>query len=394
MLPYPNVFLKKGKEISVQRRHHWIFSGAIDRAQGTLTEGDLVNVVDIGGKFLATGYYGSGSIAVRIISFVEKPIDETFWTEKISAAYALRKRVGLTDNSHTNVYRLFHGEGDFVPGLIIDFYNGTAVIQAHQIGIHREVSAIVQALKTIYGNKLSAVYDKSAATLHQAVTENTDGLVYGTPATQVVLEYGHHFEIDWEKGQKTGFFIDQRENRQLLSKYSLGKKVLNAFCYSGGFSVYALKAGAKEVHSVDISPSAIEMTDKNVQLNPSDSTHHKGIEADVMQYIKDISGDFDVIVLDPPAFAKHIRSRHKAVQAYKRLNATAMKHIPAGGILFTFSCSQVVDQVLFNHTITAAALEANRAIRILHQLTQPADHPINIFHQETAYLKGLVVYVE
>lgn len=394
MLPYPSVYLKKGKEISIQRRHHWIFSGAIHHTQGTLAEGDLVQVVDMGGKFLASGYYGSGSIAVRIISFVEESIDEVFWVEKIRAAYALRKMIGLTDNPHTNVYRLFHGEGDLIPGLIIDFYNGTAVIQAHQIGIHRQIPAIVQALLTIYGDGISAVFDKSSATLHHAAIENIDGLVYGSPTTNVVLEYGHNFEIDWVKGQKTGFFIDQRENRQLLSTYSLGKKVLNAFCYSGGFSVYALKAGAKEVHSVDISSSAIEMTEKNVQLNAIDSTNHKGIEADVMQYIKEISGDFDVIILDPPAFAKHIRSRHKAIQAYKRLNATAMKHIPPGGILFTFSCSQVVDQVLFNHTVTAAALEANRAIRILHQLTQPADHPINIFHQETAYLKGLVVYVE
>jgi len=394
MLPYPNVYLKKGKEISIQRRHHWIFSGAIHHTQGTLAEGDLVQVVDMGGKFLASGYYGSGSIAVRIISFVEESIDEVFWVEKIRAAYALRKKIGLTDNPHTNVYRLFHGEGDLIPGLIIDFYNGTAVIQAHQIGIHRQIPAIVQALLTIYGDGISAVFDKSSATLHHAAIENTDGLVYGSPTTNVVLEYGHYFEIDWVKGQKTGFFIDQRENRQLLSTYSLGKKVLNAFCYSGGFSVYALKAGAKEVHSVDISSSAIEMTEKNVQLNAIDSTNHNGIEADVMQYIKEISVDFDVIILDPPAFAKHIRSRHKAIQAYKRLNATAMKHIPPGGILFTFSCSQVVDQVLFNHTITAAALEAKRNIRILHQLTQPADHPINIFHQETAYLKGLVVYVE
>jgi len=394
MLPYPSVHLKKGKEISVQRRHHWIFSGAIHHSQGALAEGDLVQVVDMGGKFLATGFYGTGSIAVRIISFVEESIDEAFWTNKISAAYQLRKSVGLTDNSQTNVYRLFHGEGDLIPGLVIDFYNGTAVIQAHHVGIHRQIPAIVQALLAIYGNGLSAVFDKSTATLHHPDGENIDGLVYGEPTTQVVLEHGHQFEIDWEKGQKTGFFIDQRENRQLLSSYSSGKKVLNAFCYSGGFSVYALQAGAKEVHSVDISASAIEMTERNVLLNATNRNSHKGIEADVMQYIKEISGDFDVIVLDPPAFAKHIRSRHKAIQAYKRLNATAMKHIPAGGILFTFSCSQVVDQVLFNHTITAAALEANRNIRILHQLTQPADHPINIFHQETAYLKGLVVYME
>nr|MBI1231106.1 methyltransferase [Cytophagales bacterium] len=394
MLPYPSIRLKKGKEISVHRRHHWIFSGATQRIDGNVSEGDLVHVRDYAGGFLATGFYGNGSIAVRIISFKETPIDEHFWTQKIKAAHQLRKKIGLTDSSHTNVYRLFHGEGDFVPGLIIDYYNGTAVIQAHHIGIHRQIPLIVNALLNTYGSGISAVFDKSTATLHDASAENTDGLVYGTPTTHVVVEHGHKFEIDWEKGQKTGFFIDQRENRQLISRYSNGKKVLNAFCYSGGFSVYALQAGAKEVHSVDISKNAIEMTEKNVQLNAEGTSRHKGIEADVMQYIKEISGDFDVIVLDPPAFAKHVRSRHKAIQAYKRLNAIAMKHIPAGGILFTFSCSQVVDQVLFNHTITAAALEADRNIRILHQLSQPADHPINIFHQETAYLKGLVVYVE
>lgn len=394
MLPYPNVHLKRGKEISIQRRHHWIFSGAIHSILGNMSEGDLVQVVDMEGKFLATGFYGTGSIAVRIISFVEEPIDGVFWKRKIEAAYELRKCVGLTDNSQTNVYRLFHGEGDLVPGLIIDFYNGTAVIQAHQIGIHRQIPAIVDALRAVYGESLSAVFDKSASTLHHSDAVSTDGLVYGYPTTQVVMEHGYQFEVDWEKGQKTGFFIDQRGNRKLLAAYSQGKKVLNAFCYSGGFSVYALKAGAKEVHSVDISANAIEMTEKNVLLNAPDATRHKGIVADVMQYIKEISGDFDVIILDPPAFAKHIRSRHKAIQAYKRLNATALKHMPAGSVLFTFSCSQVVDQVLFSHTVTAAALEANRAIRILHQLTQPADHPINIFHQETAYLKGLVVYVE
>jgi 23S rRNA (cytosine1962-C5)-methyltransferase len=394
MLPYPSIFLKKGKEISVHRRHHWIFSGAIQRTKGEMAEGDLIQVVDVQGKFLATGFYGSGSIAVRIISFKEEAIDGPFWEGKIRSAFGLRKRVGLTDNSQTNVYRLFHGEGDLVPGLIIDYYNGTAVIQAHHIGIHRQIPAIVGALSTVYGESLAAVYDKSSATLHLSETHSSDGLVYGSPTTRRVMEHGHEFEIDWEKGQKTGFFIDQRENRRLLADYSQGKKVLNAFCYSGGFSVYALKAGAKEVQSVDISGSAIEMTERNVRLNAVPSAQHKGIEADVMQYIKEISGDFDVIVLDPPAFAKHIRSRHKAIQAYKRLNATAMKHMPSGGILFTFSCSQVVDQILFNHTVTAAALEANRVIRILHQLTQPADHPINIFHQETAYLKGLVVYVE
>lgn len=392
MTRYPEISLKKGKEISVFRQHHWIFSGAIAQKADELAEGDLIRLVDHKGNFLAIGYYADSSIAVRILSFEEKQIDLDFWFAQISKAFGLRKALGLTSALHTNVYRLVHGEGDLLPGLIIDFFNGTAVIQAHHIGVYNHISVISEALKKVYGSDLHAVYDKSTSKLPENIpSENS--LLYGTPFTQTVSEYSHLFEIDWVKGQKTGFFIDQRENRHLLASYAEGKKVLNTFAYSGGFSIYALKGGAKQVYSVDISTQAIEWCKKNLIANGYDPLDHPCIEADVMAYLREIGNDFDLIILDPPAFAKNIRSKHKAVQAYKRLNATAIKHIAPGGIIFTFSCSQVVSRSLFEDTITAAALEADRPIKILHYLTQPADHPINIFHQETAYLKGMVLYV-
>ncbi|MCC5936486.1 MAG: class I SAM-dependent rRNA methyltransferase [Lunatimonas sp.] len=389
---YPVVHLKKGKDISIQRRHHWVFSGAIAKKDGGIAAGDLVEVVDEKGRFLAVGFYGEGSIAVRIAAFDQGPLNASFWVQSLRKAYDLRRLLGLTDNLDTNVYRLFHGEGDLMPGLIIDYYNGTAVVQAHHEGIHRHLTDIASALQSIYGENLKAVYDKSQATI-SGNSLVTDGFVFGTPETNQVREYGNLFEIDWEKGQKTGFFIDQRENRYLLGKYAAGKKVLNTFCYSGGFSVYALNQGAKEVHSVDISAAAVALTDQNVAINGLAAGRHRSVAADVMHYLKEVSQDFEVIVLDPPAFAKHVRSRHQAVQAYKRINSLAIKNIRSGGLLFTFSCSQVVDMTLFSHTVTAAAMEAGRQVKIIHQLTQPGDHPINIFHQETAYLKGLVLYV-
>lgn len=393
MSTYPKIKLHKGKEVSILRKHHWVFSGAIANKDESLPNGELVEVVDHKDNFLGIGHFQHGSIMVRLITFEKEAIDTEFWTKKLNAAYEVRKSIGLTDNLQTNVYRLVHGEGDGLPGLIIDFYNGTAVIQTHHIGMFRHVKDIAKALQVIFGNRLQAVYDKSAETLPKALgVENR--LVFGKPQTNLVLEYGCQFEIDWEKGQKTGFFVDQRENRNLLRYYSNEKKVLNTFCYSGGFSVAALKAGAKEVHSVDISAKAIELTDKNVDLNPGFEGKHKSIVADVVKYIREIENDFDIIVLDPPAFAKNIKARHNAVQAYKRLNAEALKKIRPGGILFTFSCSQVVDKQLFAHTITAAALETGRNVRILHYLSQPADHPINIYHTETEYLKGLVLYVD
>jgi len=393
MSTYPKIKLHKGKEISILRKHHWVFSGAIAKKDESLQNGELVEVVDCKDNFLGIGHFQHGSIMVRLITFEKEAINSEFWTRKLKEAYQVRESILLTDNHLTNVYRLVHGEGDGLPGLIIDFYNGTAVVQTHHIGMFRHVKDIAKALQAVYGNRLRAVYDKSAETLPKALgVENR--LVYGNPQTNVVLEYGCQFEIDWEKGQKTGFFVDQRENRNLLGLYSNGKKVLNTFCYSGGFSVAALKAGAREVHSVDISAKAIELTDKNVTLNPGFVGKHKSIVADVVKYIREIENDFDIIVLDPPAFAKNIKARHNAVQAYKRLNAEALKKIKSGGILFTFSCSQVVDKQLFAHTITAAALETGRNVRILHYLSQPVDHPINIYHTETEYLKGLVLYVE
>lgn len=391
---YPKIILQKGKEISLYRRHHWVFSGAIAKADPNLETGDLVAVFSSKNEFLGIGYFAQGSIMVRIISFTEQEINQEFWTSRIQSAYDLRKNLGLTDQEETNVYRLVHGEGDLVPGLVIDFYNGTAVIQAHQIGIHRHIEQIAEALRQVYGKGLKGIYDKSAETLPKNYEGSTNDWIWGKADTDLVKEYGASYRIDWEKGQKTGFFIDQRENRKLVSQYSKGKKVLNTFCYSGGFSVLALQEGAKEVHSVDISAKAIELTEENVALNSGFEGKHESIVADVVKYIREIGEDFDLIVLDPPAFAKNLKARHNAVQAYKRLNAEALKKIKSGGILFTFSCSQVVDKQLFAHTIASAAMETKRTIKILHQLSQPADHPVNIYHPETEYLKGLVLYVE
>ncbi|MCS5489817.1 class I SAM-dependent rRNA methyltransferase [Algoriphagus limi] len=393
-MEYPKITLKKGKEISLKRRHHWVFSGAIAQMPSNLENGQLVAVYSSQNEFLGIGHFAPGSIMVRIISFENRAIDQEFWNEMISNAFLLREKLGLTNNPKTNVYRLVHGEGDLLPGLIIDFYNGTAVIQCHQIGMYQHIPEIAQALKECYGDKLRAVFDKSSETLAKNFGLADNQWVFGEPQTDLVQEYGATYRIDWEKGQKTGFFIDQRENRKLLADYSKDKKVLNTFCYSGGFSVLALLSGAKEVHSVDISPKAIELTEENISLNPQIDSIHESKVADVVKYIREIGDDYDIIVLDPPAFAKNIKARHNAVQAYKRLNAEALKRIKKGGILFTFSCSQVVDKALFNHTITAAAMEAKRKTRIIHQLSQPADHPINIFHPETEYLKGLVLFVD
>ncbi|GAB3666330.1 class I SAM-dependent rRNA methyltransferase [Echinicola sediminis] len=394
MESYPRITLKKGKEVSLKRKHHWVFSGAIANSPSDLSNGQLVSVYSSKGEFLGIGHYQNGSISVRIISFEKRVIDGQFWEEKLQAAYRMRTKIGLTESQSTTVYRLVHGEGDQLPGLIIDFYNGTAVIQAHSIGMYQHCQEISQALQKVYGDSLKAVYDKSAESLSKSQVQAENHFLFGSPKTNIVLEHGAKYEIDWEKGQKTGFFIDQRENRKLLGNYSEGKKVLNTFCYSGGFSIAALQAGAKEVHSVDISAKAIELTEKNLQLNEGLEGKHASKVADVIKYIREIDQDYDVIVLDPPAFAKNMKARHNAVQAYKRLNAEALKHIQPGGILFTFSCSQVVDKQLFAHTITAAAIEVGRNVKILEYLSQPADHPINIYHTETEYLKGLVLYVE
>ncbi|MDN3204627.1 class I SAM-dependent rRNA methyltransferase [Algoriphagus sediminis] len=390
----PELKLKKGKEISLRRRHHWVFSGAISYKDPTLSSGDLVRVLSSRDEFLGLGHYAKGSIMVRILSFEDINIDQGFWDQKISAAIQHRKKVGLLDSEKTNVFRLVHGEGDGIPGLIIDFYNGTAVIQCHDPALLKYREAIAKALKNGLSERLHAVYDKSQDVLPREYQHEVKRFLLGEPKTDLVVENGCKYKIDWEKGQKTGFFIDQRENRALLGEYSRGKKVLNTFCYSGAFSVMSLLSGASEVHSVDISESAIKLTEENLELNPEFKGIHKSIQADVVKYIREIGNDFDVIVLDPPAFAKNMKARHNAVQAYKRLNLEALKKIKTGGILFTFSCSQVVDKALFRNTIVAAALESKRGIKILHQLSQPADHPVNIYHPETEYLKGLVLYVE
>ncbi|WP_268034803.1 class I SAM-dependent rRNA methyltransferase [Algoriphagus sp. PAP.12] len=391
---YPKIVLKKGKEISLFRKHHWVFSGAIAHMDSDLEAGHLVSVYSQKGDFLGTGHFAHGSIMVRLITFDQEPIDQEFWNKRIQHAYEVRKALGLTENVETNVYRLVHGEGDLLPGLIVDFYNGTAVIQAHHVGMHSHIQEIASAIQSVYGESLAGVFDKSSETLPKSLGIASNEWILGSPKTDLVQEYGATYKIDWEKGQKTGFFIDQRENRKLLASFSKGKKVLNTFCYSGGFSVLALLDGAKEVHSVDISPKAIELTEENISLNPSISGKHESKVADVVKYIREIGDDYDVIVLDPPAFAKNLKARHNAVQGYKRLNVEALKKIKSGGILFTFSCSQVVDKALFRNTITAAALESGRKVKILHQLSQPADHPINIYHPETEYLKGLVLYVD
>ncbi len=393
-MTYPKLFLQKGKEVSLLRKHHWVFSGALAKKEEGIQNGDLVAVYSSKNDFLGIGHYAMGSIMVRIISFEEQAIDAAFWTAKIRAAHAVREALNLTEQKETTVYRLVHGEGDGLPGLIIDYYNGTAVIQAHHIGMHQHLKDITEGLRAVYGKQLKGVYDKSSETLPKAEVVPSNEWVWGKSETDLVKEYGASYKIDWEKGQKTGFFIDQRENRKLVASYSKGKKVLNTFCYSGGFSVLALQEGASEVHSVDISQKAIDLTEENVALNAGFKGKHQSIVADVVKYIREIGDDFDLIILDPPAFAKSLKARHNAVQAYKRLNAEALRKIKPGGILFTFSCSQVVDKRLFANTITAAALESKRNVRILHQLSQPADHPINCFHPETEYLKGLVLYVE
>ena len=393
-MPYPNVILQKGKEVSLLRKHHWVFSGAIAKTDAGIETGNLVSVYSSKNEFLGIGHFAQGSIMVRIISFEDRAIDAAFWVEKLTAAHAVRASLQLTTQEATTVYRLVHGEGDGLPGLIIDYYQGTAVIQAHNLGMHQHVAEIAEGLKAVYGSELKGVYDKSAETLPKTEGGLGNEWVWGKAETDLVKEYGATYKIDWEKGQKTGFFIDQRENRKLIASYAKGKKVLNTFCYSGGFSVLALQEGASEVHSVDISQKAIDLTEENVALNAGFTGKHESIVADVVKYIREIGDDFDIIILDPPAFAKSLKARHNAVQAYKRLNAEALRKIKPGGILFTFSCSQVVDRRLFANTITAAALESKRNVRILHQLSQPADHPINCFHPETEYLKGLVLYVD
>ncbi|MCJ8163571.1 class I SAM-dependent rRNA methyltransferase [Pontibacter sp. E15-1] len=394
-MSFIKLYLAPGKEHSLLRQHPWVFSRAIRKADGEPAEGDVVEVYSSKREFLAMGHYAPGSIAVRIFSFEQTPPDYEFWKRKVQQAYDYRSRLGLTDNPNTDVYRLLYAEGDGASGLIIDVYKDTAVIQTHTVGMYREREHIARALQEIYGDRLRAFYDKSAESLPaKAPVEAENGYLFGTSTGGVVVtENETRFFVDWESGQKTGFFIDQRENRELLAHYVKGKSVLNTFCYTGGFSVYALNAGASLVHSVDVSKKAIELTEKNAALSQAPD-RHEAFAMDTFEFLKGKENLYDVIVLDPPAFAKSQKVRHNALMGYKRLNAEAMKKIKPGGILFTFSCSQVVDKYLFNSTVMAAAIEAGRNIKIMHHLSQPADHPISIFHPEGEYLKGLVLFVE
>lgn len=387
-----SIYIDKKKLHSIERRHPWIFSGAIASETGEIEDGEVVVVRAPNGQIIAHGHFQHATISVRILSFGDFPINQEFFDARILNAVQVRRNKNLfrEDNS---ICRLVHGEGDGLPGLIIDYYNKVAVIQCHSIGMYRMVELIAQALVKAFDGDLIAVYSKSSDTLPDR-TDNEDRYIVGTCETpHIALENGVQLYIDWINGQKTGFFIDQRESRYLLGQYAKGKKVLNTFCYSGGFSLLALKHGAALVHSLDSSKKAIALTDANVALNNFEDKH-LSIVADAMHYMKDLPEDYDVIVLDPPAFAKHRNKRHQAVQGYKRLNAHTIRQIKPGGIIFTFSCSQVVDKQLFNNTITAAAIEAGRNVRILEQLHQPMDHPINAFHPEGEYLKGLVIQVD
>lgn len=391
-MAFPRLILHKHKADAVRRFHPWIFSGAIKTQEGNPQEGDVVEVYSDRGEFLAAGHYGSGSIAVKIFSFAPVADLSTLLAEKLQAAYQLRQQLGLIDHPHTNCYRLVNAEGDGFPGLIIDWYNGVAVMQSHSIGMYQQRQVIADQLREIYGDRLQAIYDRSASVLWKQKAAEVDHYLWGDSQTGEVLEYGHRFQVDWETGQKTGFFVDQREHRRLLAHYAQGQKILNTFCYSGGFSVYALAAGAQQVDSVDSSVKAIDWTKENVELNGLTNTHRAYV-ADVFTFLKDCDPDYDAIVLDPPAFAKSLSARHHAVMAYKRLNQLAIAKLRPGGLLFTFSCSQVVIPEYFNGAVTAAAIEMGRPVRILHQLTQPPDHPISIYHPEGLYLKGLVLQV-
>lgn len=391
---YKRVILKRGKEESVKRFHPWIFSGAIARAD-KMEEGDLVTVYTHDGALLGNGHFQIGSIAVRLLTFDDTEIDEQFYVKRLTAAYGLRKALGLMRDDN-NAFRLVHGEGDFLPGLVIDIYGHTAVMQAHSPGIHFARNIIAQALTELPGNLVHNVYYKSETTLpYKAQLDPQNDYIVGSYDTDVAIENGLKFHVDWLKGQKTGFFVDQRENRRLLEHYAAGRRVLNMFCYTGGFSFYALRGGATLVHSVDSSAKAISLTNANVALNFPDCDRHKAVAEDAFKYLDEMhKGDYDLIVLDPPAFAKHKSALRNALIGYRKLNAKALEKIETGGILFTFSCSQAVNKEQFRLAVFSAAAQTRRKVRILHQLTQPADHPISIYHPEGEYLKGLVLYVE
>ena len=388
-----NLQLKRGKEDSLLRFHPWVFSGAIQQADADLSDGEVVRVVRSDGAFLAVGHYQAGSIAVRILSFHDVAIDDQFWYARLESALKMRIAIGMADNPQNNTYRLVHGEGDLLPGLIIDVYGKTAVMQAHSIGMHLSRVQIAEQLAKVMGARIENIYYKSETTL-PFMDNMENGFLYGGSQENTAVENGLMFYVDWLHGQKTGYFVDQRENRSLLEKYARDKRVLNMFCYTGGFSFYAMRGGAKLVHSVDSSAKAIELTNRNVQLNFPGDPRHKAFCEDAFKYLEQVNGQYDLIILDPPAFAKHRGALHNALKGYTRLNNKAFQKIQPGGILFTFSCSQVVTKDHFRNAVFTAAAQAGRKVRILHQLHQPADHPINIYHPEGEYLKGLVLYVE
>ncbi|MBQ6732450.1 MAG: class I SAM-dependent rRNA methyltransferase [Paludibacteraceae bacterium] len=390
------VFLRKGKEASLERFHPWVFSGAVAKMTGEPEEGEVVEVYTASGEFIAIGHYQIGSIAVRVLSFEKRAIDKAFIRERLTAAYNMRRTMNLDFSERNNTFRLVHGEGDFLPGLIIDIYGSTAVMQAHSVGMHLMRNLIAESIIEVFDGKVSCVFYKSETTLpYKADTGAEDGYLIGEDKIALATENGLKFLIDWEKGQKTGFFIDQRENRALVERYAHGRKVLNMFCYTGGFSCYAMRGDAKLVHSVDSSAKAIALTDKNIENNFGADSRHKSFAVDAFKFLDDMKqGEYDLIILDPPAFAKHRGALHNALQGYKRLNAKAFEKIKSGGILFTFSCSQVVDKEQFRLAVFSAAAMSRRKVRILNFLTQGADHPINIYHPEGEYLKGLVLYVE
>jgi 23S rRNA (cytosine1962-C5)-methyltransferase len=388
------IVLKSGKDQSVHRYHPWVFSGAIKKMYGSPAEGDLVDIYDNKDTFLAVGHYAPTSIAVRILSFEQVTPDIAFFREKIKRAIAFRKSIGIPGNTNMNVYRLIHGEGDGLPGLIIDYYNGVAVMQMHSIGFYRIRKEITSILVELMKDQITAVYNKSEGTIpHMSDTTGVNEFLYGTSGPVVVTENGYQFKIDWTTGQKTGFFIDQRDNRKLLENYTDGRNVLNMFGYTGGFSVYAMK-NAAVVHTVDSSSPAIELANENIRLNWGEDKRHESFRVDAFEYLNHIKDQYDLIILDPPAFAKHNNVLANALQGYKRLNIKAIEQIKPGGIIFTFSCSQVVTKENFRKSVFVAAANTGRNVRILHQMSQPPDHPVNIYHPESEYLKGLVIYVE
>ena len=391
---YKRIQLRKGKDESLRRFHPWVFSGAILRMDDGIEEGDLVRVITFEGDFIAVGHYQQGSIAVRVLTFSDVEIDHAFWFSRLQSALRMRLAIGIADNPQNNTYRLVHGEGDHLPGLIIDIYGQTAVMQAHSIGMHLMRKEIAEVLAEVMESRVSHIYYKSETTLPFMTEDDMNGFLYGGSNDNIALENGLKFRVDWLRGQKTGFFVDQRENRSLLERYSKGKRVLNMFCYTGGFSFYAMRGGAELVHSVDSSAKAIALTKENVELNFPDDARHEAYCEDAFKYLEKAGADYNLIILDPPAFAKHRGALHNALKGYTRLNQKAFEKIEPGGILFTFSCSQVVTKDHFRNAVFTAAALAKRKVRILHQLHQPADHPINIYHPEGEYLKGLVLYVE